>query len=310
MIINIGQRTDIPAFYSTWFYNRIQEGFVYVRNPFYPKMVTKYTLNPEVVDLLCFCTKNPKPMLSRIQEIRDYRQFWYVSITPYGKDLEANVPDKHELLESFRELSRINGKRKTCWRYDPILIHEKYTISYHQRAFEKICQALEGYTDTCVFSFIQLYAKTKKNFPGVRELTIEEKKTLAKSLSQIASKYHIRLFSCHAEDSFLEEYDIDTKGCFRKDILEEAVDIKLDLPKNYPYAREGCKCLLSHDIGAYNTCLHRCLYCYATYDHDKVMDNYRKHDPSSPILIGHLETDDIIKECKEESWLSNQISLF
>jgi hypothetical protein len=310
MIINVGQRTDIPAFYSRWFYNRVKEGYVYVRNPFYPKLVTKYVLDPKTVDILCFCTKNPAPMLDRLEEIKAFRQFWYVSITPYGKDIEANVPDKHAVIESFKALSRLNGNKATAWRYDPILINERYTISYHLRAFEAICKELEGYTRLCVFSFIQLYEKTKKNFPSAREVSKQEKETLIKAMAEIASKYGLSLLSCHEEDPVLEEYGVDTKGCFRKEILEEALGIKLDIPPSKSFAREGCKCLLSHDIGEYNSCLHECIYCYATYDAQVAKANAKRHDETSPILLGKLEKDDILKECKEGSWLSKQLSLF
>ena len=128
MILNTGNRTDIPAFFSDWFFNRIQEGFVCVRNPYFPHQVTKYILDPQVIDIICFCTKNPKPMLSRLDLIKDYKQFWFVTITPYNQTIEPYVPNKNEIIRSFIELSKKIGSRCIGWRYDPIFLNDYYTI--------------------------------------------------------------------------------------------------------------------------------------------------------------------------------------
>ena len=136
MILNTGSRTDIPAFYSTWFYNRIKEGYVCTRNPYNPKQVRRYQINPDVVDILSFCTKNPAPMLERIHELDAFRQFWFVTLTPYGKDIEPNVPDKHLIITEIQQLSQMAGKQAVGWRYDPIFINQRYSIDYHLRAFQ------------------------------------------------------------------------------------------------------------------------------------------------------------------------------
>jgi len=109
MILNTGCRTDIPAYYSEWFYNRIKEGYVLTRNPYYPNQVMKYRLDPEVVDCLCFCTKNPEHMLSRMKEIKQFKQLWHVTITPYGKEIEPYVPDKEMVMEAFKKLAGMAG---------------------------------------------------------------------------------------------------------------------------------------------------------------------------------------------------------
>ena len=117
MIINTGMRTDIPAFYSDWFVNRLKAGFVLVRNPYNPRSVTRYRLAPDVVDLIGFCTKNPAPMLPYMDLLKPYGQYWFVTITPYGKEIEPRVPDKRNVLESFRRLSDIVGVDSIGWRY-------------------------------------------------------------------------------------------------------------------------------------------------------------------------------------------------
>ena len=131
MIINTGCRTDIPAFYSKWFINRIREGYVLVRNPYYQNQVTKYILKHEVVDSIEFCTKNPEPMLKYLDQIKNFKQFWYVTITPYGKDIEANVPTKDKVINSFKKLSSKVGKEFVGWRYDPIFINEEFNVNKH-----------------------------------------------------------------------------------------------------------------------------------------------------------------------------------
>ena len=116
MIINTGQRTDIPAFYAEWFAGRIKEGFVCVRNPYNPGQVSKYRLDPYVVDVIGFCTKNPAPMFPYMDLLKDFGQYWFVTLTSYGRDIEPNVPDKHRLIEDFITLSKLVGTDSVGWR--------------------------------------------------------------------------------------------------------------------------------------------------------------------------------------------------
>lgn len=143
MILNTGQRTDIPAFFPEWLANRIEEGFVLVRNPYNPSLVTRYEINPQVVDAIDFCTKNPELFFSYMGLVNDFGQFWYLTITPYEKDIEPGVPDKSEVIEAFKYLSRAVGAEACGWRYDPIFVDEKYTVDFHLRAFEKMASALD-----------------------------------------------------------------------------------------------------------------------------------------------------------------------
>jgi len=189
MIINTGQRTDIPAFYAKWFANRLRAGFVCVRNPYDPQQVSRYRLDPSVVDLIGFCTKNPAPMFPYMKLLEPYGQYWFVTITPYGRDIEPNVPDKRRLLDDFRRLSERVGVNAMGWRYDPILLSERYTEDYHLRAFEKMAQALDGFTHTVVISFIDLYPKVRKNFPEAREVPEPQRLSLGKAIIEIAAAH-------------------------------------------------------------------------------------------------------------------------
>lgn len=308
MIINTGSRTDIPAFFSEWFYNRIKEGFVLTRNPYYPNQVVKYNLNTEVVDCIIFCTKNPAPMLGRIEEISEFNQFWGVTITPYGKDIEPYVPDKSKVMDSFKMLSDIAGINAVSLRYDPIFITEKYNLEFHITEFEKMCRNLAGYTDNCVISFIDLYAKTKKNFPSVKEVSESEREIIGKEFSDIGSKYGITIRTC-CEGNELQKYGIDVSGCMTKEVIEKAVGHNLQIPKSRKPARNGCNCLLGNDIGMYNTCGHGCIYCYANYDRKIVLRNMKLHNAKSSFLIGSLEEGDIVKDAVQVSYYDGQMRL-
>ena len=305
MIINTGQRTDIPAFYSEWFANRLREGFVCVRNPYYPEQVSRYRLDPSVVDCIGFCTKNPFPMFPYMDLLKDYGQYWFVTITPYGRDIEPNVKDKHELLEDFKKLSGIVGVNSVGWRYDPIFITDKYSMEYHLRAFEKIATELEGYTKTAVISFIDLYAKVRRNFPAAREVTKEQRLTLGGEMVKIASAHGMTLKPC-AEGDDLAPYGADCGGCMRIGDYEKAIGKKLNTPKKKG-ARAQCACYLSCDIGAYNTCKHLCKYCYANAEPARVLEESRRHDPHSPFLIGHYENGDVINDVQQKSWIIGEL---
>jgi len=301
LIINTGQRTDIPAFYSEWFANRLKEGFVCVRNPFHMEQVSRYRLDPSVVDVIGFCTKNPSPMFPYMDLLKDYGQFWFMTITPYGRDIEPNVPDKHQMLREFQKLSGIVGTSSIAWRYDPILLSDRYSIAYHLRAFETMAAALQGYTETVVISFIDLYQKVRKNFPEARLVTAEERITLGKAIIESAARHGMRVRTC-AEGNELAPYGADCSGCMRIADYEKAIGKSLNVPKRKG-AREACSCYLACDIGAYSTCQHFCRYCYANSDPSKVRENYAKHDPRSPFLIGHYTENDIIHDVPQKSWI-------
>ncbi|MDE6110881.1 MAG: DUF1848 domain-containing protein, partial [Eubacterium sp.] len=196
MILQTGMRTDIPAFYSEWFINRIKEGYVLVRNPYNPTAVTKYRINPDVVDLIAFCTKNPAPMLEHMDVLKPYGQYWFVTITPYGKEIEPNVPDKRKVIEDFKTLSKTVGINSIGWRYDPIFITEKYSLDFHLNVFEQMAKELFGYTNTCIISFIDLYKKVLKNFPQAQMVNKDERLTIGKHFSDIGRKYGMTIKAC------------------------------------------------------------------------------------------------------------------
>ncbi|MBQ8200561.1 MAG: DUF1848 domain-containing protein [Clostridia bacterium] len=307
MIIQTGLRTDIPAFYTPWFLRRLQEGYVLVRSPYNPTLVTRYRLSPEVVDCIGFCTKNPAPMLSHMDALAPYGQYWFVTITPYGRDIEPNVPPREQVMADFRRLSDAVGPACTAWRYDPILLTEAYTVERHLSEFASMCKALEGATHVCVISFIDLYAKVKRNFPEVRAVSREEQHLLAREMAAIAARHDIRIRACH-EDNALTAYGVDCTGCMTLAVYETALQCRLNAPKQRAAVR-GCACHLTCDIGAYNTCAHLCRYCYANHDAASVRRAMAEHDPASPLLTGHVQPGDRIHDARQERWRDGQISM-
>lgn len=309
MIINTGMRTDIPAFYAKWLLNRIKDGYVYVRNPYYRNLVTKYSLSPEVVDCLAFCTKNPRPLISHLSELDKYKQFWFVTITPYGKDIEMNVPNKKQVINDFKKLSEHLGKNSVAIRYDPIFINEKFNVNMHIKCFEKLLSELNGYTEDCTISFLDMYEKVKRNAPNLRPPTIAEQIEIAKAFSKIGKQNNITIHAC-CERKYLQDYGLDITGCMSRQIIEKAIKNKLNVLKNSK--RRQCNCLMGNDIGAYNSCMHLCKYCYANANQELVKENIKRHNPNSPFLIGELEPDDKITVANQKSWLNinKQISFF
>lgn len=308
MIINTGQRTDIPAFYAEWFAGRIKEGFVCVRNPYNPNQVSRYVLDPSVVDAIGFCTKNPAPMFQYMDLIKDFGQYWFVTLTSYGRDIEPNVPDKHRLIEDFKTLSGFVGVDSIGWRYDPIFLTDRYTADYHLRAFRQIAESLKGYTKTVVISFIDLYPKVRKNFPEAREVSMSDRLMLGKEIIKIASECGMTVKPC-AEGDELSEYGADCSGCMKISDYEKAIGKRLIVPKKKG-ARAECACYLSCDIGAYNTCRHFCKYCYANAEPAMVAAHSKAHDPSSPFIIGNYTEGDKIHDADQRSWVDPQERLF
>ena len=307
MIINTGMRTDIPAFYSEWLCNRLKDGQVMVRNPYYPKTVTRYRLDPSVVDVISFCTKNPQPMLDRLDSLKGFGQYWFVTVTPYGKDIEPNVPGIDDVIDSLKELSECIGKQHVAWRYDPVLIAGDYDLEFHEKMIDEMSYSLSGYVDQCVFSFIDIYDKVARNMPEARALKDDERIGIAKALSSSGKKYGIRIRSC-MEGNDLERFGIDVKGCMTKEVLEESIGRRMTIPKRKG-PREGCDCALGNDIGAYNSCGHLCKYCYANSDRKRVLENMKLHDPESPVLIGKVESDEEIRDAKQISFITKQMTL-
>ncbi|EOU1477082.1 DUF1848 domain-containing protein [Clostridium perfringens] len=315
MIISVSRRTDIPAFYSDWFFNRLKDGFVYVVNPMNLKQVSKIELTPETVDCFVFWTKNAKPMLNRLDELKDYNYYFQYTITGYQSDVEKGVLNKKEVINTFKELSDKIGKEKVILRYDPIFFSEKYSIEYHCEAFERLCSQLNGYTERCVISFIDLYKKTERNTKilDIIPMTMECIKEVSKRFALIASKYNISIETC-SEAYDLSQYGIKKGKCIDDDIISNIIGYELNVKKD-DTQRDVCGCVKSIDIGQYNTCKHHCLYCYANFNYNQVQSNSKMHDKNYPLLAGKVREDAKItvrnmKSIRGKKLGEKQITLF
>lgn len=302
MILSVSRRTDVPNYYSDWFVNRIKEGFLYVRNPMNAHQISRIELSPEVVDCIVFWTKNPANMMRNLDCLKDYVYYFQFTLTGYGKDIESNLPDKREeLISTFRTLSQKIGKEKVIWRYDPILITRRYTMEYHLKAFEEIAGSLAGYTEKVVISFVDYYAKTKRNTRelGIREMTKEECIRLAAQMAQIASKYHLIIETC-GEKINLQKVGIPHGSCIDKKFIEKLLGCKL-LGGKDKNQRQECGCFESVEVGTYNTCLNGCRYCYANFSDGKVKENVKLYNQECPLLCGEITPEDKITDRKVKS---------
>ena len=228
VILSVSRRTDIPNWYSDWFYNRIREGFLYVRNPFNSRQISRIPLSPDLVDCIVFWTKNPKNMMPRLGELQDYDFLFQFTLTGYGKDVEPGVPDKKHMIGVFRALSEQIGHERVIWRYDPILLSERYTPEYHLKAFREIAERLAGYTDRVVISFVDFYAKMKKNAEKlrIRPITEREMTELAGKMAEAAGQNQMSIEAC-AEQTDLSGAGVRHGSCIDRSLIEKLTGCRL-----------------------------------------------------------------------------------
>lgn len=313
MILSVSRRTDIPNYYSEWFVNRIKEGYLYVKNPMNEHQISRIDLSPDIVDCIVFWTKNPINIFDKLDDLKDYQYYFQITLTGYGRDVEPGLPDKNKvLIPSFKVLSEKIGKKRTIWRYDPILINSKYTKEYHYRAFGKIADELKDHTERVVISFVDLYAKTQRNTAGlnIENTGNDEMIEIAARLADIAHEKGLQIESC-AEAIDLESVGVAHGHCIDKQLIEELIGcpIKGNKDKNQ---RTECGCLESVEVGSYNTCKNGCRYCYANFNIERVISQSHLYDPNSPLLCGYVDESagDKITVRKVASLKEAQVSIF
>lgn len=295
MILFASGRTDIPAFYSNWFINRVEAGFVDVRNPFNQKLVSRIYFSD--VDLIMFCSKNPLPMINKL-DILKLPVLFYVTITPYGKDVEPNIPDKRLIIEGVKKLSLVLGIDNVVVRYDPIFLSDKYNVDYHIKAFDKLCKNLNGYVNKIIVSFMDEYknVRSNKNILKYRAFTREDYKKIGEAFSKSAMDNGMSVQTCF-EDEDLTQYGFVKGECLSHELAYILTGKKF---KSSNVRKEKkCECVQMVDIGDYNSCMHMCKYCYANYDEKAVSSNFERHDDNSSLLIGSIQSDDVIKVRKK-----------
>lgn len=306
MIINTGSRTDTVQYYSDWLLKRFKEGFVYSRNPLFPNIVTRYELNPNILDCVVFCSKNYEPILDRLTEITNkFNTYFHYTITAYGRDIEPNVPTIDKSIETLIKLSKIIGKQRIAWRYDPILLTKKYTKQVHYNTFDYMSKRLSPHIDRCIFSFVDMYKKLETNMPEIIILNNNDKIEIAKNIGSIAKKHNMIIQTCATIEDF-KQFGILQSGCMTSEILGNANNITFKKVR-HSGNRQGCKCIENRNIGDYDTCPNGCKYCYANKNPQIAQENYKKHNPNDLMILGNLKPTDEIQQSNQKSYLENFI---
>ena len=307
MILSIDFRTDIPAFYSEWIVNRFNAGFLMFRNPAAPNTVHKVILDKEHIEGIIWCSKDYLPILPDLKSITDkFPSIFHYTITGYGKDIEPNVPSLEQSIYTFKELSERYGKEKVIWRFDPIFYCKGFGEPQTLERFERICKELHNYTDRVVVNFVSPYEKVKRHLPEMVTMQPLMKKTLLLNMYGICRKYNFKLQTCGNGLQFKDLQGIEVTGC----LDEHALNLMGIYPKpKYNATEWGCLCYPNTSVGVYNTCMHKCKYCYASADFDKCEENYKMHDPKSPLLLGNLMPYDNIIEMKPKLLNTKQLKL-
>ena len=263
MIVNTGGRTDTVQYYSEWLLRRFAEGYVLSRNPLFPNKVSRIELSPDKVDCVVFCSKSYAPILPRLHEITSrFRTYFYYTITAYGKDIEPGVPSIAESMETLVALSRMVGRMRVAWRFDPVLLAADYPAARILEIFAQMSPALAPYIDRCIFSFVEVYKKLEVNMPELIPLSLEDMDMLARGLGEIAGENGILIQTCGTNGDY-SRYGIHPSGCMTLEILGRANGVALQ----------------------------------------KARDNFRLHDPDSPLLLGHLHPDDTVIQAVQKSFL-------
>lgn len=312
MIISASRRTDIPAFYSRWFLNRIEQKYVLVPNPFNPKMISRINLDPAVVDCIVFWTKNPNPMINKLEELKDYKYYFQFTLNPYEKDIENHLPSVSLRIEIFKRLSEKIGKEKVVWRYDPLLTNKKYDTSFHKEAFAEIAYGLKDHTERCMLGFIDHYHHIRNHVSklDINPLTNEEIEELAISFKHTMDQYPSIEFDTCTKKVDLTHLSIPSGLCVDKQLIERITGYPISAKKD-KNQRNICNCIESIDIGTYESCLNGCIYCYAIKGNYNTAEfNSRKHDKNSPMLIGNVSDGDTIKDREMRSLFDGQLPLF
>ncbi len=306
MILSVSRRTDIPAFYFDWFWNRLQEGFLLVENPRNPDQLSRVELVPEKVDCMVFWSKNPAPMLPYLLQLEQMGYPFYIqfTLTPYGPTLEPHFSQKNLLVDVFRSLSRLIGPQRVVWRYDPIILDLTYTTTWHLEQFATLYHQLNGYTRHCVISFVDPYSHLHGRFSTPLQPEILH---LAEGISHIVQG-SIELSTC-AESLDLSAFGIRHGACIDQQMIERLLGCPIRAKKD-PGQRPDCGCIESVDVGTYNTCPGGCAYCYAVQNPSRAVRKFSSFCSYTPALCRDLQGTEKITIRQMPSVKSSQLSLF
>jgi len=291
VIVSVSRRTDIPAFYSAWFLERLQQGRCLVPNPMAPAKATWVSLTPADVDCFVFWTRHPRPLLRSLETIeRDFKSLFFVSLTGYPRLLEPRRPSLDTAVRGIRTLAREIGPGRVGWRYDPVLFSELTPPAWHLRSFSALAAALEGATRSVTLSLFEGYRKTRPRLKRIAQhgarLLVPEEGAVAElfaSMAAIARRHGMQARAC-AQGQALADCGVAAAPCIDRHWLHQELGLLVP-PGRDLWQRRDCGCLPSRDIGMYDSCLFGCRYCYATTTWRTARVRQRTHDPLSPSLL-------------------------
>lgn len=311
IIISASRATDIPAFYAKWFAERLKAGYVMNKNA-YKGYITKINLNKARVYV--FWTKNAEPLIPYLHLLdeKNIGYYFQYTVNDYDTNIEKHVPSLNKRIDTFKRLSDMIGPERVIWRYDPI-ITGILSVEEHLNKIENIGNQLKSYTNKLVFSFLDDYGKAKINLirtglfntnninTAVPNIIQEEE--LARGIAKLCNAWNMQASTC-AENNFFYHYGITPNCCIDPVLIDKLFSAKDPLLNEYmsqfrindtdvidyvkakdKYQRRLCGCMVSKDIGTYNTCLHDCAYCYATQSYEQACYNHKKHNINATSII-------------------------
>lgn len=307
MILSASRRTDIPCYYTQWFMNRIRAGYVLTRNPMNHRQISRVPLSPDIVDCIVFWTKDAENMLPHLDEldVLGYQYYFQFTLTPYDMKIEQNLRQKSEIENTFITLSKRIGPERLVWRYDPIILNDDLTVKYHKTQFRRMCEKLSTYTDTVTISFVDMYKKLKT--PLIRAISADEIADISQYIGVTATEFGLNAAACCEKDN-LTKYGIKHSSCIDRERIEKIIGCPLNI-KADKNQREDCGCVESIDLGAYNTCINGCVYCYANDTITTTLHRYELHNPESEILIGKVCDGEKITDRKAKSNRQEQMHI-
>ena len=293
MIVSASRRTDIPALYSDWLLNRLKAGEVLVPDRFNSRRLYKIDLRPESVDCLVFWTKNPSPMLAKLGAVENLGHHYYFqyNLNPYGAALEAGLPPLAERERALAALAKRLGPKRVVWRYDPVVIDSERTPAWHAKKLGEMAGRLQGMVERVVVSFVDAYRHQPVAPPSKSDII-----AAAAMLAEAANKAELDILAC-AESPDLAAFGLGPSSCVDLDLVEASSGRRPKAARDKGQ-RPLCRCAESRDLGAYQSCVHGCVYCYANTSLARARKNHAAHDPLSPILIGQPNREAAIGEAR------------
>jgi len=310
VVVSASRATDIPAFFADWFSKRLTAGYCAWVNPFNANQ--KLYVSFAKTRAFVFWSKNPKPLFQYLQQVEDLGIGYYFQFTLNDYDaekLEPGVASLDKRIETFLELSQRIGPERVIWRFDPLLIGRGLTAEGLLEKINEVAERIQGATQKLVISFadISAYRKVQSNLGktggAFREMNAAEIETISAGLVDLRRRTGLVVGTC-AENVDLSRYGITHNRCVDDELLAKLYpddrqlmtflgrssqdDLFSEMPvkvKKDPGQRKECGCIVSKDIGSYNTCPHLCNYCYANSSQESVMRKFKRRNVDSELMI-------------------------